>query len=78
MVSEKKREVVKEVQELAKTHKVIGILDMHKVPAKQLFEIRKKLKGHAKIRVVKKRVIKIDATGNPDLIFKRVLEVIEC
>jgi len=32
---------------------------MHKLPAKQLYEIRKKLKGHAKIRVVKKRVIKI-------------------
>jgi len=59
MVSEKKREVAREVQELAKMHKVVGILDMHKLPAKQLYEIRKKLKGHAKIRVVKKRVIKI-------------------
>lgn len=64
MVSEKKREVVKEVQELAKANKVIGILDMHKVPAKQLFEIRKKLKDHAKIRVVKKRVIKIALNGS--------------
>jgi large subunit ribosomal protein L10 len=50
MVSEKKRETVKEVKEL---------LHKHKVPAKQLYEMRRKLKSHANIRVVKKRVIKI-------------------
>lgn len=59
MVSEKKKQVAKEVKELMKSHNVIGILDMHKLPAKQLYEIRKKLKNYAKIMVVKKRVIKI-------------------
>jgi len=59
MVSEKKRKTAKEVKELMHKHKVIGILDMHKLPAKQLFEMRKKLKSHAMIRVVKKRVIKL-------------------
>jgi large subunit ribosomal protein L10 len=59
MVSEKKKRDVKEVGELVKSHKVIGMLDMHKLPAKQLYEMRKKLKGHAKIRILKKRVIKI-------------------
>lgn len=59
MVSEKKRKDVKEVGDLVRSHKVIGMLDMHKLPAKQLYEMRKKLKGHAMIRVLKKRVIKI-------------------
>jgi large subunit ribosomal protein L10 len=59
MVSEKKKKTAKEVGELLRSHKVIGILDMHKLPAKQLYELRKKLKAHAKIRMVKKRVIKI-------------------
>jgi large subunit ribosomal protein L10 len=59
MVSEKKRETLKEVKELMHKHKVIGILDMHKLPGKQLYELRRKLKGHANIRVVKKRVIKL-------------------
>ena len=59
MVSEKKKQTVKEVKELMHKHKVIGILDMHKLPAKQLYEMRKKLKSHANIRVVKKRVIKL-------------------
>lgn len=59
MVSEKKRKTVKEVSELIGRHKVVGILDMHKLPAKQLFELRRRLKSHATIRVVKKRVIKL-------------------
>ena len=59
MVSEKKRKAAKEVKELVHKHKVIGILDMHKLPAKQLFELRKRLKSHAKIMVVKKRVISL-------------------
>jgi large subunit ribosomal protein L10 len=59
MVSEKKKKDAKEVGELLSSHKVIGLLDMHKLPAKQLYEMRKKMKGHAKIRVLKKRVIKI-------------------
>lgn len=59
MVSEKKRKDAKEVRELLGSHKVIGLLDMHKLPAKQLYEMRKKLKGHARIRVLKKRVIRI-------------------
>jgi large subunit ribosomal protein L10 len=59
MVSEKKRKDAREAGELVRSHNVIGILDMHKLPAKQLYEMRKKLKGHAKIRVLKKRVIKI-------------------
>jgi large subunit ribosomal protein L10 len=59
MVSEKKRRDAKEVGELISSHNVIGLLDMHKLPAKQLYEMRKKLKGHAKIRVTKKCIIKI-------------------
>jgi len=59
MVSEKKRKDAKEVGQLMSTHRAVGMLDMHKLPAKQLYEMRRKLKGHAKIRVLKKRVIGI-------------------
>ncbi|HJW97168.1 MAG TPA: 50S ribosomal protein L10 [archaeon] len=64
MVSEKKKRDAKEVGELVSTHRVVGMLDMHKLPAKQLYEMRKKLKGHAKIRVLKKRVISIVLSGS--------------
>ncbi len=58
MVSQKKLQTVKEVSEQLKDYNVIGILDMHKLPAKQLFDIRNKLRGKATIRMVKKRLIK--------------------
>ena len=58
MVSQKKLDTVKEVSEQLKDYNVIGILDMHKLPAKQLHDIRNKLRGDATIRMVKKKLIK--------------------
>jgi large subunit ribosomal protein L10 len=59
MVSQKKIRTVKEVGELIRDYRVIGILDMHKLPARQLHQIRGKLKGKATIRMVKKRLINL-------------------
>jgi len=58
-VSEKKKQTVIEVKKQISDYSVIGIVDMHKLPGKQLFDIRNKLRGEAKIRVVKKSLIKI-------------------
>ena len=57
MASEKKIQTVKEVGEQLEKYQVIGMLDMFKLPAKQLYEIREKLRGEAVIRMVKKRLI---------------------
>lgn len=57
MVSEKKIQTVKEVGEQLEKYQVIGMLNMFKLPAKQLYEIREKLRGEAVIRMVKKRLI---------------------
>lgn len=57
MVSEQKKQIVKEVEKLMSEHPVVGILDMHKLPARQLHEIRNKLRGKAVIRMVKKRLM---------------------
>lgn len=59
MVSEKKTRIVKEVGEELEKYPVIGLLDMHKLPARQLHEIRNNLKGKAVIRMVKKRLIRL-------------------
>ena len=58
MVSQKKLDTVKQVSAEIKDYSIIGILDMHKLPAKQLYDIRNKLRGKAKILMVKKRLIK--------------------
>lgn len=59
MVSEKKIKLVKEIGEEIGKYPVLGVIDMFKLPARQLHEIRNKLRGKAVIRMVKKRVIKI-------------------
>ena len=58
MVSEKKRENVKKLEEEIKEYPVIGLLDMFKLPAKQLQEIRGKLRGKAEIEMFRKSIIR--------------------
>lgn len=58
MVSEKKKEEVKSVAEELNKYPVIGLLDMFKLPSKQLQEMREKLKGKAKIKMVRKSIMK--------------------
>ncbi|MCK4714843.1 MAG: 50S ribosomal protein L10, partial [Candidatus Aenigmarchaeota archaeon] len=57
MVSQKNIQTVKEVSAQLKKYPVIGIIDMFKLPASQLHQIRSKLRGKAVIRMVKKRLI---------------------
>lgn len=59
MVSEKKKKSVKELTSELKKHSAIGIIDMHSLPARQLFQIRNKMRGKATIKMVKKRLIAI-------------------
>lgn len=57
MVSEKKVNAVKELKADLKKWPVIGVIDFYKLPGRQLFQIKNKLKGKAVIRMVKKRLI---------------------
>jgi large subunit ribosomal protein L10 len=54
---EEKKEVVKEIVELVKKHKVIGVADITNLPSQQFQEIRKSLRGKALIRVVKRSLV---------------------
>ncbi|NIO21498.1 MAG: 50S ribosomal protein L10 [Candidatus Aenigmarchaeota archaeon] len=58
MVSERKKEKVKKLEEELKKYPVIGLLDMFKLPSRQLQEMRDKLKGRGKIRMVRKSIMK--------------------
>lgn len=57
MVSEKKKQTLKEIREELSKYPVIGIIDMYKLPGRQLHDIRNKLRKDAVIRMVKKRII---------------------
>ncbi len=57
MVNEQKLRMAEEMENEIKNAKVIGIVDVNKLPSSQYQELRKKLNDKAKIRVVKKRVL---------------------
>ena len=56
-VAEWKKEEVKELKGIIGEYDVIGIVDLVNIPAKQLQEMRKSLKGKAVIRMSKKNLI---------------------
>lgn len=63
MVSERKRQQVKALQEDLGKFQVIGLLDMHKMPARQLQEMRDKLRGKATIKMIRKSLIRLAIEG---------------
>ena len=59
MVSEKKKVAVKELRGELEKYPVIGMLDMFKLPSRQLQEIRDSLRGKAVIKMVRKNTMKL-------------------
>jgi large subunit ribosomal protein L10 len=57
MVSEKNKKMLKDVKAQMDKYSIVGIVDMHKLPGKQLHQIRNKLRGEVVIRMVRKRVL---------------------
>ncbi|MBU5689044.1 MAG: 50S ribosomal protein L10 [Candidatus Aenigmarchaeota archaeon] len=57
MVREEKVAALKEIIENAKKYPVIGIVDLYKMPSKQLQAIRKDLRGEVIIKMYKKKLI---------------------
>lgn len=58
MVKEEKIKAVEKLKEELEKTAVIGIVDMHKMPSKQLQEVRKSLRGKGKLIVIKKVILK--------------------
>jgi len=59
MVSERKKQEVKEIKELLEKYPVIGMLDLYKMPSKQLQSMRKKLRDKILIKMSKKNLISL-------------------
>ncbi len=58
---------VQKMRELTVSYKVIGILNMHKLPAKQLQQMRESLRGKAIIKMTKKCLMKKSLESNQAL-----------
>ncbi|PSH01482.1 MAG: 50S ribosomal protein L10, partial [Nanohaloarchaea archaeon SW_10_44_10] len=59
LTREEKEEVVEQMEEQIEEHPVIGILDMHNLPSKQLQQIKKEMKEFANIRMERKTLMKL-------------------
>ena len=57
MVSEKKKREIVEIKELIKKYPVVGVLDLFKMPSRQLQFIRKVLRDNVLIKMCKKSVM---------------------
>lgn len=58
MVREEKKQELEKIKELFKKYPVIGILDLYKMPSRQLQAIKKSLRENVLIKMWKKRLIK--------------------
>ncbi|MCK5107767.1 MAG: 50S ribosomal protein L10 [Nanoarchaeota archaeon] len=58
-VSQKKKQTVAELTKLVKDHSIIGIVDMENLPARQLQNMKEKLRNTVILRMSKKRLMRI-------------------
>lgn len=63
-ISNQKKKIVKEFSELLEKYPVVGALDVQKLPAKQLMEMRTKLRGTAHIQMTKRRLLNVAIDGS--------------
>ncbi len=74
MVLEKKKQEVKELTEKMKKYPVIGLVDLYKMPSKQLQAIRKELRDKIEIKMVKKRLLHLAVKDAKKQGLERLLE----
>lgn len=75
MVKEEKLKAVETLRGELEKSPVIAMIDMHKTPSKQLQEIRRGLRGKAKVRMVKKIILKFAIEGTKKKNIKKLEEL---
>ena len=58
-VLEEKRRIIEKIKSLARNYRAVGIVDFRNLPARQLQDLRARLRGTAEIFMTKKRLIRI-------------------
>lgn len=57
LTRQQKEDLVDELAQMMDEHQVVGVLDMHSLPARQLQEIKKELVGEAQIKMTRKTLL---------------------
>ncbi len=76
-VLEEKRKIIEKIKNLAKQYKVVGIIDFSNLPARQLQDMKAKLRSIAVIYMTKKRLIKIALKELEEEGIKNILKLSE-
>lgn len=58
-VSDKKKEIVKNIQAFMKEYPIIGIVDLENLPSLQLQRMRAQLRGKAEVKMAKGRLLRV-------------------
>jgi len=74
MVKEEKKRIVEELRKMMEEYPVVGVVDIYKLPSRQLQEMRKKFGDEVKIKVSKKTLIRIAAEGCSREDVKKLME----
>ena len=63
MVSEKKKQLVQELSQVTKSSKVIGVVNLHNLPAQQLQNMRSMLRSKGvKLIMARKKLLRLALT----------------
>ena len=77
MLKKNKPEEIQKLKEIINIHEVVGVLDVHKLPGRQLHQMRNNFKGKASIRMSRKNLLlkAVSESNKPNL--KEIIEKIE-
>ena len=77
MLKKNKPQEIQKLKELINSHEVVGILDMHKLPGRQLYQMRNNFKEKATIRMSRKNLLIKAASESNKPHLKEIIEKVE-
>jgi len=76
MAKEEKMQQVEQLKKVVDSYATIAIVDMHKLPSKQLQNIQKKIRGKAVMKMTKKSLLKLAIKGSSKQNKEELLKII--
>jgi len=77
MLKKNKPQEIQKLKELINSHEVVGVLDMYKLPGRQLYQMRNNFKGKATIRMSRKNLLLNAASESNKPHLKEIIEKVE-
>jgi len=76
MVKEEKVTAAEELKKTLEQHPVVGLIDLYKLPSRQLQEIKKKIRGKGTIKTIKKSLLEIAIANSTKQNMKQMADIV--